>query len=154
MKKVYILRHAKAEKQGPTDHARQLSEKGSLQAAALGSWIADEGITFDVVVVSASTRTQETLEGLGLESGAVEISKTAYNSDTQTLTRLIQESGATESVLVIAHNPGLSDLCYLAGHETELRTCTLVELDCPSPISEFDPAKCSVSRVVRPEVEI
>ncbi|MEI6109673.1 MAG: histidine phosphatase family protein [Actinomycetes bacterium] len=152
MTKVYVLRHAKAEKQGDTDHARALNEKGGLQCAALGTWIAEAGITFDVVVVSAATRTQETLEGLGLESGAIEVSKAAYNSDAETLTRLIQESGAVDSVLIIAHNPGVTDLCALAGHGAELKTCTLVELECPTPISEFNPANCTVSRVVQPEV--
>ena len=154
MSKVYVLRHAKAEHGGPTDHERHLSEKGSLQSAALGSWIAEERIEFDAIVVSSATRTQETLEGLGLESGAVEVSKKAYNASSSTLAQLIRESGATDSVLIIAHNPGVSDLCHLAGHNAGMNTCTLVELDCPNDIAEFEPQKCQVSRVVRPEVEI
>ena len=154
MKKVYILRHAKAEKQGDSDHARALNEKGGLQAAALGTWIAEVGIEFDAVVVSSSARTQETLEGLGLKSGTVEVSKAAYNADANTLIRLIQESGAQISLLIIAHNPGVSDLCHMAGHDVELKTCTLVELDCPMSFTEFDPTNCTVSRVVHPEVEV
>lgn len=154
MTKVYVLRHAKAEQQGPTDRERHLSEKGSLQSAALGSWIAEEQIEFDVVVVSSATRTQETLEGLGLESGVVEVSNKAYNSTASTLAELIRESGATDSVLIIAHNPGVSDLCHQAGHNAGLNTCTLVELECETEISEFSPEKCTVSRVVRPEVEV
>ena len=154
MSKVYVLRHAKAEQAGPTDHEWHLNEKGSLQAAALGTWIAEERIEFDVVIVSSSTRTQETLEGLGLETGAVEVSKKAYNSSAETLTQLIRESGATDSVLIIAHNPGVTELCNQAGHEATLSTCTLVELECPGEISNFEAQNCQVSRVVRPEVEV
>jgi phosphohistidine phosphatase len=154
VKKIYVLRHAKAEQQGPTDKERHLNEKGSLQSAALGSWIAEEGIEFDVVVVSSSTRTQETLEGLGLESGTIEVSNKAYNSSPETLTQLIRESGATNSVLIIAHNPGVSELCHLAGLNAGMQTCTLVELDCPTDIADFEPSNCRVSRVVRPEVEV
>jgi phosphohistidine phosphatase len=149
---VYILRHAKAQKHAETDHARQLSEKGERQALTLATWLVQSGIDFDQVIVSDSARTLETLELLELETH-ISVVKKAYNADSRTLSELIRESGAQDSVLVIAHNPGVSDVCHQAGHTSELRTCELVILDCSVSLSEFSPEKCEIAGFYRPEVD-
>jgi phosphohistidine phosphatase len=149
---VYVLRHAKAEKQAETDHARELSEKGDSQALTLATWLVQSGITFDQVIVSDSARTMETLELLDLAC-TIRVAKNAYNASAQTLGELIRESGAQDSVLVIAHNPGVSDLCHQAGHSSELRTCELVILDCGVELLEFSPEKCEIVGNYRPEVD-
>jgi len=149
---VYVLRHAKANKHGDTDHARKLSEKGESQARALSTWLVQSGISFDQVIVSDSARTMETLEPLELEC-QINVAKNAYNASAQTLGELIRESGAQESVLVIAHNPGVSDLCQRAGFGLELRTCELVILECPTSLLEFSPETCDVAGNYRPEVD-
>jgi phosphohistidine phosphatase len=149
---VYVLRHAKAEKQAETDHARELSEKGDSQALTLATWLVLSGITFDQVIVSDSARTMETLDLLELDS-KISVAKNAYNASAQTLGELIRESGAQDSVLVIAHNPGVSDLCHQAGHSSELRTCELVILDCCVDLLEFSPEKCEIVGNYRPEVD-
>jgi phosphohistidine phosphatase len=149
---VYVLRHAKAEKQAETDHARELSEKGDSQALTLATWLVQSGITFDQVIVSDSARTMETLELLDLAC-TISVAKNAYNASAQTLGELIRESGAQDSVLVIAHNPGVSDLCHQAGHSSELRTCELVILDCSVELLEFSPEMCEIVGNYRPEVD-
>lgn len=149
---VYVLRHAKAEKQNVTDHSRHLSEKGENQALALAAWLGQSGLTFEKVIVSDAMRTRETLDLLTLDSDICVV-KQAYNADARTLSQLIRESGAVDSVLVIGHNPGVSDLCAEAGNDIELRTCELVILDCPSDLSEFSPEKCAVVGKHRPKVD-
>jgi len=149
---VYVLRHAKAEKHAETDHARELSEKGDSQALTLATWLVQSGIAFDQVIVSDSARTMETLELLDLAC-IISVAKNAYNASAQTLGELIRESGAQDSVLVIAHNPGVSDLCHQAGHSSELRTCELVILDCSVELLEFTPEKCEIVGNYRPEVD-
>lgn len=149
---VYVLRHAKAEKDGRTDHSRKLSEKGESQALALSTWLVQSGIAFDQVIVSDSARTMETLELLELEC-QINVAMNAYNASAQTLGELIRESGAQESVLVIAHNPGVTELCQPAGHYPELQTCGLVILECPTSLSEFSPEMCDVVGNYRPEVD-
>jgi phosphohistidine phosphatase len=149
---VYVLRHAKAEKQAETDHARELSEKGDSQALTLATWLVQSGITFDQVIVSDSARTMETLELLDLAC-IISVAKNAYNASAQILGELIRESGAQDSVLVIAHNPGVSELCHQAGHSSELRTCELVILDCSVALLEFSPEKCEIVGNYRPDVD-
>lgn len=149
---VYVLRHAKAHKHGETDHARKLSEKGELQALNLATWLVQSGIVFDQVIVSDSARTMETLELLELKC-QISVAKDAYNASAQTLGELIRESGAQESVLVIAHNPGVTELCQPAGHYPELQTCGLVILECPTSLAEFSPETCVVVGNYRPEVD-
>ncbi len=149
---VYVLRHAQAEKLGTTDQARKLSGKGQRQALTMATWITQSRIEFDQIIVSDSARTMETLELLELTS-PVSVSMKAYNAAAQTLSQLIRESGTQGSVLVVAHNPGVSDLCRQAGNDFELRTCELVILDCQTNISEFSPEKCLVVGFYRPEVD-
>lgn len=149
---VYVLRHAKAQKHGESDHTRKLSEKGERQARNLATGLVQSGIALDEVIVSDSMRTMETLELLELDS-KISIAKNAYNANAQTLGELIRESGSQESVLVIAHNPGVSELCQLAGQDFELRTCELVILECATSISEFSPEKSVVVGNYRPEVD-
>ena len=149
---VYVLRHAKAEKHAETDRLRPLSEKGESQALTLATWLVQSGIAFDQVIVSDSTRTIETLELLDLAC-KINVAPNAYNASAQTLGELIRESGAQDSVLVIAHNPGVTELCQPAGHYSELRTCELVILDCSVALLEFSPEMCEIVGNYRPEVD-
>lgn len=149
---VYVLRHAKAEKHAETDRLRPLSEKGESQALTLATWLVQSGIAFDQVIVSDSMRTIETVELLDLAC-KINVVPNAYNASAQTLGNLIRESGAQDSVLLIAHNPGVSDLCHQAGHSSELRTCELVILDCPVDLLEFSLEKCEIVGNYRPEVD-
>ena len=115
MKTLLILRHAQAlgTAVGGSDKTRKLSPNGIGDAKALGKLMAKEALNPDVVLCSAATRTRETLDGVleGIDAGKVEYLDRLYNSDFDTLLGAIREMGnAPETVLIVAHNPGIHTL--------------------------------------------
>jgi len=113
MHTLILLRHAKAvtANEAPSDEARRLAPRGHKDAAAAGAAIAalDLGVTH--VVVSPAARTMETAAGVAPHLGAITLltRPALYLAPAQTLR---QEAAACrgDSVMVIAHNPGLHEL--------------------------------------------
>ena len=64
MRRLMLLRHAKTEHDAPSGHDqdRRLDERGRLDAAALGTWIAQHPPLPDTVLVSTAVRAQQTWE--------------------------------------------------------------------------------------------
>ncbi|WP_051321606.1 SixA phosphatase family protein [Chrysiogenes arsenatis] len=115
MKQVILLRHAKASlgELGMNDWDRPLNERGrndrDVMAAALQShkWLPD------VVLCSSARRTVETLAAFlpacNPQHATIIITRDLYNAGVPTLLHAIQKLPETQSsVLVIAHNPGLT----------------------------------------------
>ena len=63
MKRIYLLRHGKAESPGGSgDHERALAPRGLRDSMGVGSWMAAQEMTPDQVLVSSAIRTQQTFE--------------------------------------------------------------------------------------------
>src|SRR5215216_5072419 len=63
MKTLLILRHAKTQSDAPAgDHARELTERGHRNAAAMGAYIQNLIGTPDVIITSDATRARRTAE--------------------------------------------------------------------------------------------
>ena len=152
MNHIYILRHAKAGEHTANDHDRPLTDIGHRQAHILGQWFRDHDIRFDAVLASSSLRTVETVESLALPSGYTIVPR-LYSASAQTIESVIRESGVESgTLLVVAHNPGVSDLASSAGSPTSLSTCGVVELACRLPFTEFSADQCDYINAFRPEV--
>ncbi len=119
MKRTLILmRHAKSSWDSPTDidHDRPLNDRGMVSARALGNWIrekklvSEDNIISTEALVSSSLRTQQTFAGidLGIEPTVI---KALYNSSSDFLLGAIN-SATKETVLIIAHNPGIGELAF------------------------------------------
>ena len=137
MNRVFILRHAKAGEHTTSDHERPLTDVGREQARKLGQWFHENEIEFDVVLTSSSLRTVETVEHLGLSVGFTIVPR-LYSAPAHTIESVIRESGLEKgTLLIVAHNPGVSDLVVQAGYEGSLQTCAVVELDGETNLTEF-----------------
>jgi len=127
MHQLLLMRHAKSLWDDPTqtDHARPLNERGKLAAAAMGRALRDLGLSPDIVLVSSSRRTLQTLEALSPwdETPLFEPMDALYLASAPTLLQVIR--GVTDtvrSVMLLGHNPGMHDLAVeLAGGEASLR---------------------------------
>ncbi|MEV6814017.1 histidine phosphatase family protein [Micromonospora sp. NPDC051296] len=120
---LVLLRHAKAEQptDGP-DVERPLATRGRADAAAAGFWLARHGLLPDVVLCSAALRTRQTWHNVemgmtgsppeGGPAGPLPIVRyepdayEAHPEDLLTLVRRVEPTATT--VLLIAHNPGIS----------------------------------------------
>jgi phosphohistidine phosphatase len=116
MKHLLLLRHADAQAAAPgsNDSDRPLTAHGRRQAADAAQCVARTGVQIDAVVASPAQRTRETavilLTQLNL-SIAPRYEPSLYLATADTLLRAINECHAQiHSVLLVAHNPGISEL--------------------------------------------
>lgn len=134
---LVLLRHAKAEFPGSgTDYDRGLTTRGQRDADAAGSWLAAQALRPDLVICSPAVRTRETWHAVAVAlaaadpagSGAeVRYEATLYDSGrTEVIDLLRAVPDAFGTVLVIGHNPTMSDVSELLAPEQPavvLRTC-------------------------------
>lgn len=164
MKRIYLLRHAKAEwnDETPSDYARPLSREGRKEALLMGEYMRKALMIPDAVLCSPARRTRETLEIIGenlvmpvpvfepiiYESGCMDI-----------LCSLKDANDEASSVLLIGHNPTISVLFnFLVKKEQktaasrDFPTCSLGVLS--SEIDhwkELAPNSCDTLLFIRPQ---
>ena len=144
MGRVYVLRHAQAQS-GLKDHSRELTQYGRLQAQMMGQWLRLNLHDLDLAIVSSSRRTVQTFDGLELGIDLV-VDDRIYNAGASNLIELIKELGTGhESVLVVGHNPGVTDLVNLAGYPQDLSPCTCVVLEFEGLADGFIPNSSTVA---------
>ena len=119
------MRHARQSGLAATDHERPLTDEGHDQAHTVGARLAAADLRPDRVKTSTALRCRETLSGIEAALGrslATDLEPELYNaSPDQILSVLAGTDETADTVLVVAHNPGIS-LCALAlagGREAE-----------------------------------
>jgi len=121
MKTLYVLRHAKAERDAPSgeDYDRSLDARGRNDAARLGRMLkrslAALGTNWpDLIVSSSSARTMQTVEQLVAEwpkSPEIRFDKKIYLAPASHLLDAVRAfPDAASSVVLVGHNPGMEEL--------------------------------------------
>jgi phosphohistidine phosphatase len=119
MRRLIILRHAKAERASPggRDFDRTLAPRGREDAAKVGAYMAQHGLVPDHALVSPAKRTRETwtLVVAALSATpALKYDERLYDAKAETILQVVREAPAqAHSVCVVAHNPGLHQLCLV-----------------------------------------
>ena len=118
MHQLLLLRHAKSSWDEPklADRNRPVSKRGRRAMSAVRQAILDLGLTPDVVLVSPSRRTLETLAALGPWDATplVEQMETLYLATAQQLLAVLRGMNETvRSAMLIGHNPGMHELAAL-----------------------------------------
>ncbi|HZY36290.1 MAG TPA: histidine phosphatase family protein [Mucilaginibacter sp.] len=139
MKKLLLIRHAKAEKDtGGKDIDRPLKYPGIQDARFMADRIKEEGIIPQLIVTSPAMRTKTTAEifadAFRLPDPTNE--KSIYEASQQTWLKVINRlPDQYNFVAIVGHNPGVADiLYYLTGESREVHTSTtaLIEFDIDS----------------------
>lgn len=117
MLSLMLLRHAKSSwaDTGQADLDRPLNDRGKRAAAAVGRYMASNGLMPQLVLCSPARRTSETW---GLVAGElpatpeVLVAAEIYNSgDGEALMECLRhKAGAAQSVLLVGHNPSIGEL--------------------------------------------
>ena len=108
---LVIMRHAKAEGQGATDRARQLTGRGRRDSVAAGRMLAAAGVAPELALVSTAARSQQTWSGvmqglqIDLEPTVEEDLYSGGADDVIGLLTTIHDSVRT--VIVVGHNPAM-----------------------------------------------
>ena len=135
MKTLSLLRHATAVRDPRfVDFDRPLEPSGERDALRLGMRLRDAQTGFDRIICSPAVRTSRTasllLQAMGLQQPTVELERALYTSSVDRLLRIIAGvDDAVERLLIVGHNPELSELAiFLSADAEELSPCTLVSL--------------------------
>lgn len=139
MKSLWLLRHAKAvaAESGPADFARRLTERGERDALWIGERLALASRRPTRILASPAARTRRTAEivaeALAQRPTAVLLDDSLYLASAAALAAAI---GATDdgidTLLVVGHNPGLSELALELAPELpfdDLPTSGVVGID-------------------------
>ncbi|MBX6321124.1 MAG: histidine phosphatase family protein [Rhodospirillaceae bacterium] len=142
MKSLYLLRHAKAEREpGVEDFDRPLAEPGRNAAAAMGAYLKRHRLRPDLILCSPALRARQTGEHLLAALGTVPVEHRRFlylASASGLLRTLRQTDDDVAALMLIGHDPGLHDLAValagqgegeaLAGLRAKLPTGALVLL--------------------------
>jgi phosphohistidine phosphatase len=152
---LILLRHAKAETPGDgPDFDRRLTKRGQADADAAGSWLADNGLRPDLVICSPAARARQTWHGVavalaqaGPESAAPEVryEPGLYEGGrTEVIDLLRAVPAGTSTVLVVGHNPTMSETSLLLRPDADpdnagLKTAGMAVHRAEGPWSETEP---------------
>ncbi len=132
-KQLTIIRHAKSDwPAGCRDFDRALNERGVTNARLVGEYLHANEQQLDKVYCSTANRAQLTLKELNsylkLTEDTLHFEQSLYLASLATLLPFIEQvSNNDNHIVLIAHNPGLTELCnYLTGDQlTNLPTCAV-----------------------------
>ncbi|MFV0434863.1 MAG: SixA phosphatase family protein [Leucobacter sp.] len=133
MRELTLVRHAKSDWGNPglTDHDRPLNHRGERNAPMMARRLAASGAEVQRILASTAVRARTTAEVFGAALGVpVELDEELYLASASTLLTKAAEAGSesgSPSVMVVAHDPGISGLAsYLSeGGIDHMPTCAV-----------------------------
>ena len=149
MKRLLLLRHAKAVPGGPKidDHSRALADRGRRDAPAMGQYMVKHLLRPDLVLSSTSKRTIET-SALAFDEFTrrpeTEYLEALYLAEPEAILSIARRVPRKQDTLcIVGHNPGLEVMASLLAREPVRRkerdyfdaieekfpTCALAVLD-------------------------
>lgn len=140
MKRLTLVRHAQADPElpGQSDWERPLTRRGQNDAAEMARRLKARKLKPDLILCSSAKRTRETADAFiklfGLRSNQVIHQSELYLADSKHLLESIRGSTDANHVMVIAHNPGITECAQWIAQDYEIdgmTTCAIftVEMD-------------------------
>jgi phosphohistidine phosphatase len=149
MKKLFLVRHAKAEEAsvGQKDFDRMLHHKGLMDAPRMGRTIAEAAERPQKLISSTAVRAYQTAyffaEQLKFETSEIELNEDIYEASARSLLNTVNQlDDRYDCLMLFGHNPSFS---YLSEYLTkdiigDLPTCGVIliefELDTWKAVSE------------------
>lgn len=139
MPTLLLMRHAKSGWDDPSlaDHDRPLNARGRKAAPRMGELLVELGLVPDLVVTSTARRALDTAHAVVTStgySGRIEVTRRLYLAEPPTFFEVLAElEPSHERVLVVGHNPGISELAsLLTGEALELSTAAIARIELPT----------------------
>jgi phosphohistidine phosphatase len=134
MKKLLLIRHAKAEKDTQVkDIDRPLKYIGIQDATFMAERIKENSIIPELIITSPALRTKTTAEIFAdyLKLPQPTKNKAIYEASEKTLLKVINEfPDEFNFIALVGHNPGIAQiLYYLTGETRDVHTCTVAQID-------------------------
>jgi len=120
MKTLLLMRHAESSRDmpGQNDLNRPLTAKGISMTNKVIGFLREQECIPDLIITSPAVRALETArlvaEGMGLAPARMQVNRTIYEADHNDLEELFYDiSPSTDTLLLVGHNPGLTDFVNL-----------------------------------------
>ena len=149
VRRLIVMRHAKSSWKDPNldDHERQLNKRGRRDAPMVADAIFERGWIPELILVSSSKRTLQTLEGMSHRMGKApfEVRSGIYHATVIDLMEELEDMLDNGTTMIIGHNPGSEILVnHLSGEWHTMPTATAVLL-------LHSGSSWSVEAVIRPK---
>ncbi|MEO0331181.1 MAG: histidine phosphatase family protein [Bacteroidota bacterium] len=116
-KTLYLVRHAKSSWKDTSlvDHNRPLNKRGKRDAPEMGRRLAARNIRPDLVISSPAERAKRTIIVIAAEisysESQIQWKEGLYHASAETLLKHMRDVGNKyQSLMLVGHNPGLTDL--------------------------------------------
>jgi phosphohistidine phosphatase len=120
VKRLILLRHAKSSWSDGSlaDAERPLSPRGERDAPRMGQRLRGRGAWPDVVVASPARRARRTArlvcQAIGHPEGSIKLDPALYLASPEAILAVVAtQAEPADSVMVVGHNPGLTELANL-----------------------------------------
>ena len=116
IKTIYLIRHAKSDWSNPelSDFERGLKKRGLSDLEAMGSYMALQNIKPDLILSSASLRTQLTADGLAQKikfDGPIQYMDELYLTKPEMILNVLSlQEDKYKTIFLVGHNPSLTEL--------------------------------------------
>jgi len=138
MKQLLVIRHAKSSWDNPDlqDNERPLNKRGLEDAPLMANVLRTHNFNLDKIFSSSALRAKMTTEifakELKIPESMIEYTDELYNASRREILNFIKRlDNKYESIAIVGHNPGLTDLVHflLYDFDYELPTCAVVGID-------------------------
>ena len=138
MLQLTLIRHAKSSWDDPTlsDFDRPLNKRGNKNAPLMGKIIKKRRLVFDQIVSSPALRAITTArliaEKLGVPDQHIKRLEALYAASSEELLQCVRSLDKQyKRIALVAHNPGITDLCNRLSGESiaNLPTCAVAVIE-------------------------
>jgi phosphohistidine phosphatase len=155
MKKLYLVRHAKSDRNIPElpDFERPLNTRGRIDAPMMGDLLKGMNVMPELIISSPATRALATARLLAdhikYPLSKIRVEEEIYEAWRENLVEVLKRTdNSAKSVMLIGHNPGLQLLAeFLAefSHEN-IPTCGIVGIELQ--INDWDDIKQGCGKIM------
>ncbi len=136
MKNLILVRHAKSSwsKTDLSDFERPLNERGNRDKTTMGERLMNRNESIEKIISSSAKRTTQTsialAKAIDYSTGDIQFEDAIYHSSVSTMMQFINDvDNSIETIMLVAHNPGISMLCdYLCGEFFEFPTLGMTKI--------------------------
>ena len=138
MKELLVMRHAKSSWNNSSlgDHQRPLNGRGKTDAPQMGELLKRLDLTPELIISSTAERAMTTAELVALSSDyeqEIQLTRDFYHADPETYVEVLRTvDDKYGRVMVVGHNPGMSELVeMLTGESTHFTTANIAHIQLP-----------------------
>jgi phosphohistidine phosphatase len=117
VRRLVVMRHAKAEAVASSDHERRLIGRGHRDAAEAGRWARAAGVMPDHAFVSTAARAAETWESFAEAADLdldPDLDSALYSAGPDSALAILRTAPAdAATVMIVGHNPTMAHLVHL-----------------------------------------